>query len=112
MPCLPPAASPACCLPPADACTATDPRCRPLPSTPLPQSSRGVSDAQERQQLLAEAGEVAEFLRTQVVQAAVNERGHYEVAIAEEHTGALVEQVTPDMKLPREPKAKPRATQP
>ena len=100
--------------------TTTPPQ--PAPPPVRPQSSRAVSDAEQRQQLLAEAAEVAAFLRTSVVQAAVNERGHYEVAISEEHTGALVEQVTPDMKLPRVgggpkaaavPKAaKPRAAQP
>lgn len=70
------------------------------------ETSRGVSDAQQVQEMLAEGNEAAEFIRSSIVQATMNERGAYEMAIQEQHLGGVVEEVTPDMKLPRERKKK------
>lgn len=71
------------------------------------EASRQVADPQQQQQMLAEGLEAAEFIRTQIVQAAVNDRGNYEMAISPEHQGSLVEPVQPGMKLPREKRRKP-----
>ncbi|EFN51348.1 hypothetical protein CHLNCDRAFT_141064 [Chlorella variabilis] len=70
------------------------------------EESRHVSDPAQRQQLLQEGSEAADFIRTSIVQAASNERGAFEMKIGEDHLGGLVEEVTPDMKLPKERKKK------
>lgn len=97
------------------------------------QSSRHVTDPQQQAALLQEGEETADFIATQIVQAAVNERGNYgacstsaalcallptpaiiaqplrclaEMAISHEHLGGLVEPVQ-DAKLPRQKKQKP-----
>lgn len=46
------------------------------PANPM-QTSRGVSDAQQVQEMLAEGNEAAEFIRSSIVQATMNERGAY-----------------------------------
>ena len=52
----------------------------PGPVAPLPQEARGVVDAQQQQQMLAEGSETADFIRTSIVQASMNERGAYGAA--------------------------------
>lgn len=41
------------------------------------QEARGVSDPGQREQLLAEGCETADFIRSSIVQAAANERGAF-----------------------------------
>ncbi|KAI7839687.1 hypothetical protein COHA_006495 [Chlorella ohadii] len=70
------------------------------------EEARGVANTEQQQQMLAEGSEAADFIRTSIVQAAMNDRGAYEMTIGEEQIGGLVEEITPDMKLPRERKKK------
>lgn len=41
------------------------------------QESRDVSNQEQQQQLMAEGSEAADFIRTSIVQAAMNDRGTY-----------------------------------
>ncbi|KAL4420310.1 hypothetical protein ABPG77_010215 [Micractinium sp. CCAP 211/92] len=70
------------------------------------EGSRGVSDPEQLQQMLSEGSEAADFIRGGIVQATMNERGAYKMAIQEQHLGGVVEEITPDMQLPRERRKK------
>lgn len=69
------------------------------------EESRAVSDAAAQHDLLEEARQAGEFIRSSIVQAACTDRGTYEIKVGEEHVGGVIEEVTPGMKLPR-PKKK------
>jgi len=45
--------------------------------------------------------ETAEFIKTSIVQAKVNNKGNFEMKLTNEHAGANLEPITTDMKLPR-----------
>eukprot|EP00899_Mesostigma_viride_P027999 jgi/Mesvir1/8384/Mv12629-RA.1 len=53
--------------------------------------SRNETDAAKVSGLLAQAAEAAEFLKSNVIQAALNERGNYEMDIRPEHAGKVAE---------------------
>lgn len=55
---------------PPNLCACTTPGCG-------LQEARGVADAEQQQQMLSEGSEAADFLRTSIVQAAMNDRGSY-----------------------------------
>ena len=54
--------------------------------------SSGALGAQEIDQALADAAEAADFLRTFVVQAKLNERGNYEMKLESHHADTVAEE--------------------
>lgn len=65
------------------------------------EQNKDVSDPTQITELLAAGNETAEFIATSIVQAKVNDRGHYEVALEDRHADADLEPVVPGMKLPK-----------
>lgn len=55
-------------------------------------SSAGVQQQEQIDQALADAAEAADFLRTFVVQAKLNERGNYEMKLEPHHADAVAEE--------------------
>ncbi|KAL4546370.1 hypothetical protein Ndes2526B_g01595 [Nannochloris sp. 'desiccata'] len=70
------------------------------------EGSRQVTDAAQLEQLINEGKEAAAFLRTAIVQATANDKGHIEMEVKKEHTGSVAEPIAPGMTLPREKRKK------
>lgn len=58
-------------------------------------SNRTVGAGEELQSLLKKGQEAIEFMKVNIVQAKLNERGNYEVKLKPEHQGASLEEVIP-----------------
>mmetsp|Transcript_5556 Transcript_5556/g.10896 ORF Transcript_5556/g.10896 Transcript_5556/m.10896 type:complete len:115 (-) Transcript_5556:347-691(-) len=61
---------------------------------------RNVHDEEEVSRLQAEGREAAEFLKTSIMQAMPNEKGHIAVDLEGEHANCVVEPIVPGMELP------------
>ncbi|XP_024384033.1 mitochondrial zinc maintenance protein 1, mitochondrial [Physcomitrium patens] len=56
---------------------------------------RNVGAGEELDKLVTKAREAVEFMKVNIVQAKLNERGNYEVKLKSEHQGASLEEVLP-----------------
>jgi hypothetical protein len=73
----------------------------PAPPSNTQQSNKSVPQGDQLNDLLSMGSETAEFIKTSIVQAKVNNKGNFEMKLTNEHAGANLEPITTDMKLPR-----------